>query len=51
MKDYNPVRLSNVATGKNVEESEERSEPVNCLYIDSDYVNIRNIHSKRKEYR
>lgn len=51
MKYYNSQKKYEVDSHKNPEESETRYETINMAYFDSTYLNIRNIHNKKKEHR
>jgi hypothetical protein len=49
MRNYSNSKSFNMVAIKNMEENEERNEPVNCLQ--PEYANIKSIHNKRKESR
>lgn len=51
MKYYNNIKKFDVLSAKNIEESEERNETFTTVYFDSNNLNIKDIHNKRKDYR
>lgn len=51
MKNYSDRKLFCIASLKNVEESEERSESVEQTRMNLEYANTKNIHNKSKEYK
>jgi len=52
MKQYKEFRSYDVLLNKNPQENEVRSEIISTpAYFDSNCVNIKSTHNKRKEYR